>query len=279
MPSTYTASADTIVSGGAVQITVPADGDADAAASSNTPDQKLADVVKKLVNQVPMFGVAPSILDTHLTNGLLFAGEVDSLGAALRIYNLDIGLGVKAFFIVYNASWNGTVWARDTNTADAIMHTLLGTGVVSFAVGRFDTTTAATWASSAWDFAALTKAGAAAAAGSGNIVTQTPIAVSGGIGYQNAWVNGTGVDIEGVHYWKDPWGLVHFYGHMKSGTSGSIAFTLPAAYRPAKEHIFAVATANGASHFGQIEILPNGDVLAWFSNAGDQLSLDGVSFR
>ncbi len=93
--------------------------------------------------------------------------------------------------------------------------------------------------------------------------------------FQNSWVN-YGSGYTDAQYFKDQFGVVHLRGLVKSGTIGTVpVFTLPAGYRPAKNHLIA-ACSNSA--YGQVNVNPNGEVWAqvgsnvWFS-------LDTVSFR
>jgi hypothetical protein len=91
----------------------------------------------------------------------------------------------------------------------------------------------------------------------------------------NSWVNfGSGFNNAG--YWKDPFGVVHLRGLVKSGTGiPSTIFTLPAGYRPPAQEILP-AVSNAL--FGECTIETDGDVTAqvgstvWFS-------LDGITFR
>lgn len=90
----------------------------------------------------------------------------------------------------------------------------------------------------------------------------------------NSWANqGGGWNPAG--YWKDPHGVVHLRGNIKSGTVGAAAFTLPAGYRPTNTEGFT-AVANGA--FGAVNVDNGGNVIpAVGSNVG--ISLDGITFR
>src|SRR6185437_9150672 len=50
---------------------------------------------------------------------------------------------------------------------------------------------------------------------------------------QNGWI-AYGTEYYSAQYMKDPMGFVHIRGSIKNGTSGAVAFTLPAGYRPSK---------------------------------------------
>lgn len=83
------------------------------------------------------------------------------------------------------------------------------------------------------------------------------IAVTGGIGFQNSWVDFGGAQMT-VAYTKDVFGFVHLRGTMKSGTVNTTAFTLPVGYRPSGTAGFAVPS-NGA--YGQVEVDSGGNVV------------------
>lgn len=75
-------------------------------------------------------------------------------------------------------------------------------------------------------------------------------------------------------YFKDTMGVVHFTGLIKSGTIGTIAFVLPAGYRPAATCQFPV-TSVGA--FGYVEVYADGRVYVAIGNT-ESMSLAGISF-
>lgn len=96
---------------------------------------------------------------------------------------------------------------------------------------------------------------------------QAPTLVSG-------WVNyGSGFNPAG--FYKDPFGIVHLRGLLKSGTVASSAFTLPIGCRPTKTESFAVSS-NGA--YGQVYVSAAGDVTLVVGNNA-YFSLDGITFR
>ena len=76
-------------------------------------------------------------------------------------------------------------------------------------------------------------------------------------------------------YWKDPSGVVHLRGTIKSGTIGSSAFTLPLGYRPANSEIFA-SVSNGA--LGRVVADAGGGVTPDIGS-NVYVSLDGMTFR
>lgn len=90
----------------------------------------------------------------------------------------------------------------------------------------------------------------------------------------NSWVY-FGAPTNPVGYWKDPVGIVHLRGVVKSGTIGLSVFTLPVGYRPLNTEYFAVVS-NGA--FGRVVIGSDGGVTPDIgSNA--YVTFDGITFR
>lgn len=108
--------------------------------------------------------------------------------------------------------------------------------------------------------------------------------ISGGIGFQNSWVDDTG-DFTGLSlagYRIDGAGRVQLRGAIKGGGRNTVAFTLPAGYRPVGTEVQNVATltAGGASDVTWISITSDGKVtLTNGAAAGWQwVTLNGVSF-
>jgi hypothetical protein len=88
----------------------------------------------------------------------------------------------------------------------------------------------------------------------------------------NSW---TAYDTNTVGYYKDSFGIVHFSVSIKGGgVGGTIAFTLPSGYLPAKTLRFAVVSNN---LFAVIAVFANGNVYA-VTNNNAQIHLDGVEF-
>lgn len=92
-----------------------------------------------------------------------------------------------------------------------------------------------------------------------DVVAPSWIAVSGGVGFQNSFVN-LGGSYAGTAYWKDALGMVWVYLAVTAGTNGTVIFTLPANYRPARQHVWAGFVATGA---GYGTVATNGQVLAF----------------
>lgn len=73
-------------------------------------------------------------------------------------------------------------------------------------------------------------------------------------GFGGTWVN-FGISDASAAFYKDPWGVVHIKGLIKSGTITTAAFTLPVGYRPPLDSYFA-SYSNGA--FGGFSISSSG---------------------
>ena len=98
------------------------------------------------------------------------------------------------------------------------------------------------------------------------------IGAAGEPSFQNSWVNDDPASASGAFY-KDPLGIVHLKGVLKSGTNGDIFF-LPVGYRPSKNLIQVIWRAGGT---GQLLVYGGGGVVV--GSGTGALSLDGVTFR
>lgn len=95
----------------------------------------------------------------------------------------------------------------------------------------------------------------------------------------NGWVNysGAGGAFERAGYYKDKNGNVFINGLVKSGTQGTVIFTLPVGYRPVGTIMF---TSNSNGAFARIDVFANGNVTATTApSPGSWLSLGGLSFK
>lgn len=91
----------------------------------------------------------------------------------------------------------------------------------------------------------------------------------------NSWVNfGGGVQTDSGYY-KDPFGIVHLRGLIKTGAIGTVAFQLPAGYRPFARELFAV---NSNDAYGSCIVDANGNVTPSVGNNAF-VSLAGITFR
>jgi hypothetical protein len=82
----------------------------------------------------------------------------------------------------------------------------------------------------------------------------------------NSWVN-TGGGAVGAGYYKDSLGRVWVRGRVKSGTSGTVVFTLPAGFRPSASEYYTVLAQGGV--LGYMEIQSDGDVIVTAPNTND----------
>lgn len=89
----------------------------------------------------------------------------------------------------------------------------------------------------------------------------------------NSWAN-LGSGFETAEYLKDPFGFVHLKGVIVGGATGSIAFTLPAGFRPGATTLNA---AGGSAVVVDVEIAPEGNVTPFFAS-GVNIGLSGITF-
>lgn len=94
-----------------------------------------------------------------------------------------------------------------------------------------------------------------------NVKLESPHVVgdSGEPAFQNSWVNYDTTAFRGARFWKDPMGLVHIEGLVKSGTVPGTVFSLPAGYRPGVAHVFTSDTNTG---HGRVDVAATGNVVA-----------------
>jgi hypothetical protein len=94
---------------------------------------------------------------------------------------------------------------------------------------------------------------------------------------QNSWANFGGSQTP-AGYWKDPFGIVHVRGLIYNGTGGNTAFTLPAGYRPAYNHIFPAVYYTASAGLAHVDVSTSGTITPQIT-PGLWLSLDSISFR
>lgn len=92
----------------------------------------------------------------------------------------------------------------------------------------------------------------------------------------NSWVNVGGAE-EVAGFYKDPFGMVHLQGTVRSGTLGATVFTLPAGYRPAALERFAGDSSGSTS--GQTWAVSSAGAVICTSGANTRVSLSGMMFR
>lgn len=105
----------------------------------------------------------------------------------------------------------------------------------------------------------------------GSISAPTWIAVDGGVGFQNAWVNFGAPHLDAAYALITP-GLVGLRGEIKNGAG--VIFTLPAGFRPPGRARFAIASNTA---YGEIVVNANGDV-QFVAGSNLAVSLDGIIF-
>lgn len=93
--------------------------------------------------------------------------------------------------------------------------------------------------------------------------------------FSAGWVN-YGSGYEDAGYFKDPWGIVHVVGLIKSGTVNNVAFTLPGGYRPIKRLMFS--GIDGAGVAQRIDVAANGDIIPVAGNNAF-FSLSQINFK
>lgn len=100
-------------------------------------------------------------------------------------------------------------------------------------------------------------------------VTNGEPALISGLNLQNGWTASAG-----TYYWKDSGGVVHLSGNVDTGVAGTVAFILPAGYRPAQTKTWATVANNA---FAKLTIDSSGNATPFDSNINH--NLDNVSFR
>lgn len=106
--------------------------------------------------------------------------------------------------------------------------------------------------------------------------TRHYIGTTGEPAFQNNWINYDTSHTQCVFY-KDNFGIVHLEGFIKSGTAGTVVFTLPTGYRPSL--LFDIPILCSGTTIGYCGITTAGLVYAFGANASTWASLDGINFR
>lgn len=99
------------------------------------------------------------------------------------------------------------------------------------------------------------------------------VGTSGEPAFENSWVN-YALGHATAAFYKDPWGIVHIKGLVKSGTIGTAIFTLPTGYIPAL-HLNYGSVSNNL--FYRLEINSGGGVV--FVNGSNAWGSINCSFR
>jgi hypothetical protein len=93
--------------------------------------------------------------------------------------------------------------------------------------------------------------------------------------FQNGWSNFSAT-FSSAAFYMDDLGVVHLKGAL-AGTSGTVAFTLPAGYRPALELFLPLAVGGPAA--GNMQVRANGEVELTCVGGCGAAGIDGLSFR
>jgi hypothetical protein len=112
-----------------------------------------------------------------------------------------------------------------------------------------------------------------------NGAPETWHSIASTLGYSNGWADNSGTTYEKGRYRMMPDGTVMLSGTLVGGTiaNGTLMFTLPVRYRPAKNVIFA--TASGAPDYTTVIVGSNGQCTCWdVSSAPNGICLDGIRF-
>jgi hypothetical protein len=99
------------------------------------------------------------------------------------------------------------------------------------------------------------------------------IGAAGEPAFQNGWVNFGGAGNANASFYRQG-ERVYLDGYIKNGTINTVAFTLPAGYRPGGQQAFVSDT----TVFGVVLVNPNGDVIPQVGN-NVIFTLSGFSFR
>ena len=92
------------------------------------------------------------------------------------------------------------------------------------------------------------------------------------VSFQNSWDNFAGA----ASYYKDPLGVVHIRGHVDTGSSATVAFTLPTGYRIEQNAYFTCVGVSGAAG-NFLYIQTDGTVTV--TRSSTDISINGISFR
>jgi hypothetical protein len=84
--------------------------------------------------------------------------------------------------------------------------------------------------------------------------------------FQNSWVN-FGSGFQGARFRREN-GVVRIEGLVKSGTSNTAVFTLPAEYRPSATQHHVARGNDAGDFFAQVQVSTGGDVIALPSGGG-----------
>lgn len=185
---------------------------------------------------------------TLSVTGLLTAVNNLTVGNVLTVFNLAVTNAIAAADAVFSGDIevHGTAQFDSTTTfgATASMTTVTASGNVQGS--------------------SLTSTGSGSSIPMPNPTTVT---------YLNSWAT---ANTSPVQYWKDAFGMIHLHGNMGTGTAGTVAFNLPAGFRPSVLKLMQIIDSNSASF--RLDIATNGDCTP-LGSYSTYISLDGLSFR
>lgn len=87
--------------------------------------------------------------------------------------------------------------------------------------------------------------------------------------YAGTWVDSAASGYSGSQYWKDAAGIVHVIVSAKSGTNGTVIFTLPTGFRPVASNIIGAYIDTGTINYCRVQ--SDGQVIP--SSGGNTLVL------
>ena len=108
------------------------------------------------------------------------------------------------------------------------------------------------------------------------------IGATGEPAFENSWANVGGATDEPAGFYKDPFGRVYLIGLIDTGSTGTVAFTLPEGYRPEYDVRAVCDTVSGGGGSGGhsgVVISAAGAVTVTMSGTSTDVSLSNISFR
>jgi hypothetical protein len=103
------------------------------------------------------------------------------------------------------------------------------------------------------------------------------VGATGQPSFENSWVNYNSSTYRTAAFYKDPFGVVHIKGLVKSGSSGTTIFTLPPGNRPSLTYL-VTGLQSAAAADCYITILATGDVRVNGTSVSTLASIE-CSFR
>lgn len=91
---------------------------------------------------------------------------------------------------------------------------------------------------------------------------------------ENSWAN-VGSPYYDAGYYKDPFGIVRLRGRVYSGSSGTVALTLPTGFRP---NATIKLPAEDSGSVTSVTINSSGQVILTTSGGSPEISLESITF-